>query len=327
MLDLFFRKYAWTANLALLFVAAWLSAKTVNTLVGAVIRPRPQADTTVATAPPPRSPPPAPLDDAKLYHLIGQDPPPRADEEAEHRPPPRPQNCMDAAAAPVHSDLRLQLVAGVLAERPQSSLATLVDVTSRQTLVVGWGEQIGGATFMGIERIRDENDVTGNGFRMVALICNGGTKEYVDESAGSGEALASAGNVGSFPVPPPGGPPPGGAMAGIRPTGNNQYVLEAQVVDSALGNLNALATQARIVPSFKNGVANGFKLFSIQPGSLYASIGIENGDVIQRINGYEINSPEKALELYQKLRESGHVTIELERQGQVIRKDYTITGR
>ena len=69
------------------------------------------------------------------------------------------------------------------------------------------------------------------------------------------------------------------------------------------------------MPSFKNGVANGFKLFSIQPGSLYASIGIENGDVVQRVNGYEMNSPEKALELYQKLKESGHVTIELERGG------------
>ena len=71
------------------------------------------------------------------------------------------------------------------------------------------------------------------------------------------------------------------------------------------------------MPSFKNGAANGFKLFSIQPNSLYASIGIENGDVIQRVNGYEINSPEKALELYQKLRESRHVTIELERGGRV----------
>ena len=65
---------------------------------------------------------------------------------------------------------------------------------------------------------------------------------------------------------------------------------------------------------------------SIQPGSLYASIGVENGDVIQRVNGYEINSPEKALELYQKLRESQHVTIELERGGQAIRKEYNITG-
>ena len=41
MLDLFFRKYAWTATLALLFAAAWIAAKTVNTLVGVAIRPRP----------------------------------------------------------------------------------------------------------------------------------------------------------------------------------------------------------------------------------------------------------------------------------------------
>ena len=48
--------------------------------------------------------------------------------------------------------------------------------------------------------------------------------------------------------------------------------------------------------------------------------------MIERINGYEINSPEKALELYQKLRESSHVTIELDRNGQPVRKEYNITG-
>ena len=80
------------------------------------------------------------------------------------------------------------------------------------------------------------------------------------------------------------------------------------------------------MPSFKNGVANGVKLFQIQPGSLYSAIGIENGDVITRINGYEINSPDKALEVYQKLRDSRHITIECERNGQAIRKEYTVTG-
>ena len=78
------------------------------------------------------------------------------------------------------------------------------------------------------------------------------------------------------------------------------------------------------MPSFKNGVANGVKLFQIQPGSLYSAIGIENGDVITRINGYEVNSPDKALEVYQKLRESAHVTIELERGGQPVKKEYNI---
>ena len=78
------------------------------------------------------------------------------------------------------------------------------------------------------------------------------------------------------------------------------------------------------MPSFKNGQANGFKLFQIQPGSLYSNIGIENGDVITRINGYEVNSPDKALEVYQKLRESTHVTIEGERAGQPYKNEISI---
>ena len=127
-------------------------------------------------------------------------------------------------------------------------------------------------------------------------------------------------------MPPRPGAPQGPGAAGVRQLADNRYEIDRTVIESTLGDLNKVATQARIVPSFKNGVANGFKLFSIQPGSLYSSIGIENGDVVQRVNGYELNSPEKALELYTKLRETGHVTIELERGGQVIRKEYNVNG-
>ena len=74
MLDLFFRKYAWTANLLILFAAAWFSARMVNTLLGALIRPRPQAD---LSALPAGARPAIPLvfDEKKLYHLLGLDPP------------------------------------------------------------------------------------------------------------------------------------------------------------------------------------------------------------------------------------------------------------
>src|SRR5512142_3117316 len=75
MLDLFFRKYAWTANLVLLFAAAWLSAKTVNTLVGALIRPRPEVDLSSVSAAPPRPQLPVTLDVDALYRLIGQEAP------------------------------------------------------------------------------------------------------------------------------------------------------------------------------------------------------------------------------------------------------------
>jgi general secretion pathway protein C len=194
--------------------------------------------------------------------------------------------------------------------------------------VLGVGDEVGTMRLLGVERVQDDRDATGNGFRVIAVVCNAGTKEYL-EFEGGGEASAPAApNLAYAPVPPPsGGRPPAKITEGVRQVSEGRYEIERSVIDSTLSNLNTIATQARIVPSFKNGVANGFKLFSIQPGSLYASIGIENGDVIQRVNGYEINSPEKALELYQKLRESSHVTIDLERGGQTIRKEYNVSGQ
>ena len=324
MLDLFLRKYVWTANLVLVFVAAWLTAKTVNTLLAAAIRPTPQASMAQSSGPPPRPALPANLDVQAIYRLIGQQPP--STEEAGVDPGPvAPQNCDDPRAAPAKSDLRMQLVAAVIADRSRFSLATLTDLSTRETHVLGVGDQLGAVRLLGIERVRDDGDATGNGFRVVALVCNAGTKEYLDFEPGvGGETVA---NLGYAPLPatraPGAAPAPG---SGVRQVAENRYDIERSVIDSTLSNLNNIATQARIVPSFKNGVANGFKLFSIQPGSLYASIGIENGDVIQRVNGYEINSPEKALELYQKLRELPHVTIELDRGGQVIRKEYNISG-
>jgi general secretion pathway protein C len=331
MLDLFFRKYAWTANLLLLFAAAWLLARTVNTLVGAAIRPRPEVDAAATSAPPPRPVLPTALDNDKLYRLIGVEPPKVAETGPVNAPPPRPQTCNDEAARPIKTDLRLQLVAGVVAEKAGASLATILDPQTREARVLGVGEEFNGARLLGVQRVKDDADLTGNAFRVVAVICNGGTKEYVDDSPGTG-TVAEAPNLGVAPVAPgrpaarPAPAAGGVPTEGIRKVAENRYELDKQVIESALSNLNTLATQARLVPSFKNGQANGFKLFQIQPGSLYSSIGIENGDVITRINGYEVNSPDKALEVYQKLRESSHVTIELERGGQPIKKDYTISG-
>lgn len=327
MLDLFFRKYAWTANLVVVFAAAWLSAKAVNTLAGVLIRPKPEIDLAATSGPPSRPMLPVTLDTEALYRLIGQQPP-RAADPSVAAAPPSPQNCDDTGASPSRSDLRMQLVASVIAERSRFSLATINDLATRETHVLGVGDQIGGVRLLGVERVRDDRDATANGFRVVAIICNGGTKEYLDFEPAVAAIDAGGRDLGYQAVPPPrpGGATPGAKLDGIRQVSEDRYEIERSALEATLGDLNKIATQARIVPSFKNGVANGFKLFSIQPGSLYASIGIENGDVVQRVNGYEMNSPEKALELYQKLKESGHVTIELERGGRAVRKEYNISG-
>jgi len=150
------------------------------------------------------------------------------------------------------------------------------------------------------------------------IIANNGRREYISAEAGDGA-----------PQPPPIATTrpvtePGPYGAGIKALDDNNYEVPRGEVDRALANLNDLAMQARIVPAFKDGQAEGFKLFSIRPDSLYSKIGIVNGDVIKRINGFEMNSPEKALEVYTKLKDANRIDIEVDRNGQTLRKTYNV---
>ncbi|MBK7556207.1 MAG: general secretion pathway protein GspC, partial [Flavobacteriales bacterium] len=49
---------------------------------------------------------------------------------------------------------------------------------------------------------------------------------------------------------------------GIIKVAENQYKIPQTDIDEVMANLNNVASQARIVPSFENGKPNGFKLFS-----------------------------------------------------------------
>jgi general secretion pathway protein C len=88
--------------------------------------------------------------------------------------------------------------------------------------------------------------------------------------------------------------------------------------------MGALAKGARIVPETRDGKAAGFRLFSIRPEGPFAKIGLQNGDVISAINGLDMSSPDKALEVYTKLKTANHLSVGVERNGQKITKDYNI---
>lgn len=107
----------------------------------------------------------------------------------------------------------------------------------------------------------------------------------------------------------------------IKKVGENQYVIRRQDIQKATGNLNALATQARIIPSRKE---NGFRILNIRNGSLYQKIGIQNGDVIKSINGIDISSPDKALEAYSRLQSASKISIDIVRRGGNETLEYTI---
>ena len=111
---------------------------------------------------------------------------------------------------------------------------------------------------------------------------------------------------------------------GIKKVGENRFAVDRDLVDQLMKNPLLASRGARIIPSIKNGKANGFKLYAIRPSSLYAKIGLRNGDTIQAVNGFELTSADKALEVYTKLKEASNLSVSVTRRGKPITLSYQI---
>ena len=300
--ELALQRYSWVATLLAAVLGAYLCARIVNTVAASAIAPKPALLQQSVGALPRTAQLPvrAELDAERLAKTFDLPvPKPPGEDAAPEAPAAKAWN-----PTPIRSSLHGALVGTALANPTRYSLCQLTNSDINETLVYAIGDKFMGARIYAIEKDR-------------VLLDNEARNEYIDNRA------SAPPNLGFAPVPQPGQP----AVAqsnDVRQLSENQYVLAKATVNGALSDLSNLATQARIVPSFKNGVANGFKLFSIVPDSLYSKIGIQNGDVIRRINGYEMNSPDKALEIYQKLRDANRIEVEIERRGDTIRKSYSI---
>jgi general secretion pathway protein C len=111
------------------------------------------------------------------------------------------------------------------------------------------------------------------------------------------------------------------SAAGIRQVQPNRWVLDKQEVTAALSNLSQLLTKARVIPNFTDGKPDGFKIFSIAPDSLYAKIGLQNGDVLQQINGVEVKDPENFMRVFQQLKDETQIALDFVRNSR--RESYT----
>jgi general secretion pathway protein C len=72
-------------------------------------------------------------------------------------------------------------------------------------------------------------------------------------------------------------------------------------------------TQARFRPHFVMGRPGGFSVSEIQPGSLMEKIGLQNNDVIKKVNGQLITNPEEVFKAYSQLQRDSNIEVEVER--------------
>ena len=109
------------------------------------------------------------------------------------------------------------------------------------------------------------------------------------------------------PTSPQGAGAPTAPRAGIR--------LDPRDVEGALADLNKVVTQARVVPSMVGGKIAGYTIFDIAPDSVYTKLGLQNNDVVERVNGVEIKSPDALYQLFQQIRNERKIALDVNRNG------------
>ena len=82
--------------------------------------------------------------------------------------------------------------------------------------------------------------------------------------------------------------PPRGEV--VKKLSANRYVVNREDVSSSVSNINQFMTQARIKPNFVAGRPSGFSVSEIQAGSLMEKLGLQNNDVVRKVNGRPLTS-------------------------------------
>lgn len=337
----FFRKYGWTVALALIAIGAFLLALMTNNIVASQLAPltvpklpdmsaqkAPQAD----QRPPTRSrgqnwdrtiaslclfgcPDTTPKNECEGGCPDGQEC------QAGQCVPAEEQRPVDSDV-PVLSDLNMKLMGAMVADRPEYSMALIRDDNSSETLVLSPGDMVTAEAEL-VEIRRDR-----------VILKRNGRLEYIrmDKSIG-GDPSATTASTLNRPRPTPIKQPArtrrsstrgGDADDAVKSVGRNKFEVERSAIETQIESKKDLARQGRVVPNYKNGKREGLKLVGISPNSVYSKLGIQSGDVIRSVNGKEINTSQQAMELFERMRDSSDVSVEIERRGQKRELNYNI---
>jgi general secretion pathway protein C len=316
--DQLLRKNFWLIVLPLVAIAALLNAQAVTQLVGIGLTP----DEKALAAPPPVAKV-APASNASARntsaepilsrnpfdHVTGSLHPPVVEESGVAS---SDVDMSDPWNAPVCDGVKVLVITA--SSDPDWSFAALTGGGETKSVLRRRGGELGGKKihFVGWDRVW---------FQSGSSLCQAMLFKQPEV------AVAKPVEAAAPPPPPTKGGAPGldPALAkGIQKVSATEFNIDRGVVDKILENQSELMRQARIVPEQENGKVVGIRMFGVRPDTLLGTLGMENGDRLQTINGFDMASPEKALEAYARLRTADKLTVQVNRRGQNMNLDYNI---
>lgn len=102
---------------------------------------------------------------------------------------------------------------------------------------------------------------------------------------------------------------------GIVKFGPREYRVDRGTVDLIVEQYAELMKGTMVTPDKENGRVVGVRLFGIRPESVLGVLGLENGDRLMTINGYDLTDPSGAVQAMAYLRSAPRIDVVIQRGG------------
>ncbi|PRQ04657.1 Type II secretion system protein C [Enhygromyxa salina] len=219
----------------------------------------------------------------------------------------RPAEAVEPGAQPqlelAPTQLPLVLLATMESDDPLYSMASIADPERGATGVFGVNEPLRAGVFVAEIRRGRVLLRTGEGLRTLEL-----PDPEQPKSKPKAKSKPKPKKRGSREIP--------GAREAISCRGNDCTV-DRKFVEKLLANPAQLTRQAKLIPAVKDGDIRGFRLSRLRRGTILRLLGLHNGDTLLAVNGVELDSMDRAIGLYTKLRRASNLDVTVLRKGKV----------
>ena len=210
-------------------------------------------------------------------------------------------------AAPVPSQLPLDLMGTLVHSNPEKSIAAIQVRSKKEVVPYVQKRNIENlATVIKIERQK-----------VIIRNLNTNALEYI-------EMKPFGNNKVAFGAAPP--VAAGTGSGDVKNLGNNKFTIKRSDLQKYLNDLSSILMQARAVQARDKvtGEVIGYRIVDFQPNSIFSQLGIQRMDLIKSVNGEPVDTPQKAMELFNMFKSSSSIKMNVERGGQVESLDYTV---
>ena len=305
------KRYFWLWYLLLVSVAAALAAEMVNAYISAQLAAPLQPTQTQASR---ISGPLAQQAPLTHYEVINKRNIFNATPPSDIPEPPRPAEPPPPPPEVPATPLPLKLV-GIMAGRKAQA--------PRFAIIESTGSPPGQAVYQvgdSVQQVFIVDILPG-----CVVLDRGGEQQKLcfEKDAGTAPVPGTAPRAAAAPVPPP-APRPGDAGADIVRVDPGTWQVRREKLLENFANVGSLSSQATVTPYFVQGQQLGFRLSQIRAWVVLQQMGLQEGDVLQKVNGLDIYTPQEALQAYQQLQTESTVRLSILRNNSPTTLTYEI---